>query len=69
MLYSHKQRLVNITYIKPKVFKKLLNWLLPACLPACLPICLSMSESISVSVAIIGALRLFRETTAQASSD
>ena len=28
-----------------------------------------MSVSISVSVAIIGALRLFRETTAQASSN
>ena len=27
LLYSHKQQLVNLTCIRPKVFKKLLNWL------------------------------------------
>ena len=27
LLYSHEQRLINLTCMKPKVFKKLLNWL------------------------------------------
>jgi len=27
LLYGYKQRLVNITHIRPKVFRKLLNWL------------------------------------------
>ena len=29
LLYSYKQRLVNLTYIRPKVFKKLFNQLQP----------------------------------------
>jgi len=27
LLYSHKAQLLSVTQIKPKVFKKLLNWL------------------------------------------
>ena len=27
MLYGHKARLLNITWMRPDVFKKLLNWL------------------------------------------
>ena len=26
LLYGHEQRLVNLTRMKPEVFKKLLNW-------------------------------------------
>jgi len=27
LLYSHKARLLSVTWMKPEVFKKLLNWL------------------------------------------
>ena len=27
LLYSHEARLISLTYIRPEVFRKLLNWL------------------------------------------